>query len=120
MTALEINEAIKASNASPEFKAGEISDGYHTFDELYEHRITLYIALCRQLQSNSWRTLLHSDGSSFEGWFVLGLNYEGGDQITYHLPIEKWDLCRFAADLEKAPQWDGHGSIDVLTRISKL
>lgn len=25
----------------------EVSDGYHTFDELYDHRITLYIALCR-------------------------------------------------------------------------
>jgi len=23
------------------------SDGYHTFDELYDHRITLFIALCR-------------------------------------------------------------------------
>lgn len=27
----------------------EISDGYHTIEELYDHRITLYFALCRQL-----------------------------------------------------------------------
>ncbi len=24
-------------------------DGYHTFDELYDHRITLYISLCKQI-----------------------------------------------------------------------
>lgn len=24
----------------------DISDGYHTFDELYEHRVLLYLNLC--------------------------------------------------------------------------
>jgi hypothetical protein len=27
------------------------SDGYHTFEELYEHRAELYIVLCRRLGS---------------------------------------------------------------------
>lgn len=39
----EINEAIKLLP-----NAGEVSDGYHTFDELYEHRVALFIALCNQ------------------------------------------------------------------------
>ena len=30
-------------------KNGDISDGYHTFDELYEHRIALFITLARLL-----------------------------------------------------------------------
>jgi len=37
----------------PQKKCDEIienySDGYHTFKELYDHRITLFIALCRKL-----------------------------------------------------------------------
>lgn len=105
-------------------ETGKISDGYHTFDELYEHRITLFIALCKNLDgykyANAWRSKLHSDGTSFDGWFILGINKEKGEQITYHLPISKWEETNFAEDLEKAPEWDGHTSNDVLERLKKL
>ncbi len=105
----------------------EVSDGYHTFDELYDHRITLYIALCRILRTECdhrgvWRSKLHSDGSSFEGWFVLGIGKEGekGKQITYHLPLSRWGETDFAETLEKAPEWDGHTPEDVLKRLKAL
>ncbi len=111
----------------------EVSDGYHTFDELYDHRITLYFSLCHQLfrlrnfteYFNDiwipiWRSKLHSDGSEFEGWFILGIYKEKGKQITYHLPIEKWEETNFAETLEKAPEWDGHTSGDVLERLKNL
>lgn len=106
-----------------------ISDGYHTFGELYEHRITLFIALCRLLKheyklqidgKGVWRSFLHSDGSSFEGWFILGIMTVSGQQITYHLPISKWEETNFAATLDKAPEWDGHTSEDVLKRLKNL
>lgn len=104
---------------------GDISDGYHTFDELYEHRITLYIALCRKLSQIHykgfiWMSKLHSDGSKFDGWFVLGIGKEKGEQITYHLPESKWDECYFAEELEKAPEFDGHAPSNVLERIENL
>jgi hypothetical protein len=112
-------------------------DGYHTFDELYEHRITLWITLCRCLWAMSkaaigmgrpdlalpaWRSKRHSDGElAFEGkHFVLGAWKERGKQMTYHLPIEKWDETEFAETLEKAPEFDGHTSDDVLTRLKNL
>lgn len=99
-------------------------DGYHTFDELYEHRITLYIAFCKQMESRTymqiWRSKLHSDGTSFDGWFILGIGKEIGKQITYHLPNDRWDEVSFAKTLEKAPEFDGHTSADVLERIKKL
>ena len=98
------------------------SDGYHTFKELYEHRITLYIALCRQWERDIsvWRSKLHSDGSSFDGWFILGIDKRKDRQITYHLPNDKWGDTSFAETLEKAPEFDGHTSADVLKRISNL
>jgi hypothetical protein len=105
---------------------GHISDGFHTFDELYEHRITLWIAVLRlwarenDYPPNPWRTKLHSDGSSFDGWFVLGLHHRAGEQITYHLPISRWDETSFARELERAPEFDGHTSEDVLSRIARL
>lgn len=107
-----------------------ISDGYHTFGELYDHRITLWIALCRELRGNLaypvgakakvWRSKLHSDGSRFDGWFVLGIGKQPGEQITYHLPMSRWDETDFAYTLERAPEFDGHTSADVLERLKSL
>lgn len=106
-----------------------VSDGYHTFEELYEHRIELYITLCRLLASNYklqvdgegvWRSLLHSDGTAMEGWFVLGILTVKGQQITYHLPLSRWDETSFAKTLDKAPEFDGHTSDDVLKRLKSL
>lgn len=98
----------------PEVDTNEVSDGYHTFGELYAHRIELFIALCRIMEQEAWRdraprpvwrSKLHSDGSSLEGWFVLGIYQRVGYQITYHLPIARWDDCAFA-DREIYPVLD--------------
>lgn len=103
----------------------DASDGYHTFTELYEHRHTVFIALCRVLVESAnhngvWRSKLHSDGSAYEGWFILGIAKKLGEQITYHLPISKWESTDFAETLEKAPEYDGHTPEDVLNRLKKL
>jgi hypothetical protein len=111
----------------------KISDGYHRFSELYEHRIQLYIVLCafiamvdqtnsirRKTESRVWKSKLHSDGSCFEGWFVLGIHKEKGRQITYHLPMEKWEDVFFAEELDRAPEWDGHSGEEVLVRLKEF
>jgi hypothetical protein len=104
-------------------------DGYHTFDELYEHRIRLFIALCRYFIQGKrhddyrtvWASTLHSDGTSFGDWFILGLGDTKGDQITYHLPARFWEeVTQFAEVLERAPEYDGHTSGDVLERLKAL
>lgn len=120
-----LNKEIQVSKGVEEFSTGSISDGYHTFDELYEHRIVLYIALCRICQIETrravWCSKKHSDGTVWDGWFLLGINTENGMQITYHLPDKYWqEVTDFAAELEEAPEFDGHTSADVLKRISKL
>lgn len=114
-----------------------ISDGYHTFDELYDHRITLYIAWCKKMQDwvyspgernqfldgynkHVWRSRVHSDGTGYDGWFLLGVFRQEGKQITYHVPNERWDETGFAQSLEVAPEFDGHTSANVLERIKKL
>lgn len=102
-------------------ETNEISDGFHTFGELYEHRVALFIALCRKLEKGRvWRSRKHSDNSVWEGWFLLGIDFEAGRQITYHLPVEKWEETHFAETLGKAPDYDGHTGKDVLHRISML
>ncbi len=101
----------------------EVSDGYHTFGELYAHRIQLWITLCRLLaavKAPIWRSRRHADGTSFPGWFGLGYGKEAGSQISYHLPDLAWELCEFAETLEVAPLFDGHSSDDVLKRLADL
>lgn len=112
MTTQEINEAIlKLENRN------EISDGYHTFGELYEHRYKLLIALLKT-RDDAWKTLKNKEGELWEGWFICGCGEYGKTQISYHLPINLWDKCEMD-ELEKAP-WDGHTSADVLERLLKI
>lgn len=106
----------------------EISDGYHTFTELYAHRIALYISLCKRIAEDPlteftkpvWKSRLHSDGKAWEGWFILGIMKEEGKQITYHLPESYWVDTDFAETLDLAPVWDGHTPDDVIERLKNL
>ena len=99
----------------------EVSDGFHTFTELYEHRCLLWIAVCRLAPAGScWRSNFHSDGTAFPGWFLLGLHSSPGRQMTYHLPIAEWQLCDFATTLHRAPEFDGHTPDDVAWRVRCL
>lgn len=93
------------------------SDGYHTFKELYDHRIALYIALMRANPGISWKSERHADGSKWDGWFIAGMTLPTG-AITYHLPISDWKyLRRTVKTLDRAPEWDGHTPADVVQRL---
>ena len=103
---------------------GQISDGYHTFDELYAHRCALFIALLDYIKVSGvgppvWKSKFHADGSMFEGWFVAGIGTLAGNQITYHLPIHLWDKVH-VRPRGKAPKWDGHTSADVVKRLYQI
>jgi hypothetical protein len=94
----------------------EVSDGYHTFTELYEHRCLLWIAFCK-LHGGAWKSRVHSDGSKIDGWFLLGLGTKRGHQATYHLPDAAWNITSFAQEFEIAPEFDGHTSEVVMDRL---
>ena len=118
-----LTEALKAQEKEVLEITGETSDGYHTFNELYEHRHTLFIILCNLLEPKMygkvWKSRLHSDGTMFDGgWFIAGIETPEG-QATYHLPIKKWDELN-VLELDRAPEWDGHTADDVLKRLSSL
>ena len=97
-------------------ETGLVSDGYHTFDELYEHRCLLFAALTQTRPHLSWKSKLHHDGSEYSGWFIAGMILSGQKQITYHLPNKYWEICK-GSEFEKAPKWDGHTSQDVIVRL---
>jgi hypothetical protein len=98
----------------------KISDGYHTFESLYEHRIELWIALCRQRREWAWKSKVHSDGTVWEGWFILGMGITKGEQMTYHLPMKYWKQIPDIETVKKAYEWDKHTEEDVLERLKGL
>lgn len=129
-----INESIQTQKKLFGLNTGEVSDGYHTFDELYECRNRLFITLVKKVSDENhsravlshykgitpiWRSRFHDDGSSYPGWFVLGIGRMAGDIITFHLPDRYWDECSFAR-VEAKAYYDGHNTADALQRLAAL
>ena len=96
----------------------EISDGYHTFDELYDHRHALFIALMISHPKFSWRANNHHDGSNLSGWFIAGMHLPTGD-ISYHMPTNLWKCLdnHGIRTSNKAPEWDYHTAKLVAMRL---
>lgn len=98
----------------------EISDGYHTMHELYQHRMALNIALF-----NAWHELgfmvfkskFHNDGTMFPGYFIVMANLPIG-QISYHYKLKHWDEFNIPI-AEKCPPYDGHTSLQVLDILKR-
>lgn len=99
---------------------GEVSDGYHTFDELYKHRNTLFLLLMAHHPDQSWISEKHHDGTSYEGYFIAGMQTHEGD-VTYHMPGNMWHLAQKtgATVLDKGLLHDGHDSHEVWKRLHR-
>ena len=113
-------EADRESRAKP-CDTGKISDGFHTFDELYDHRNHLFIALMLNIPFISWYADKHEDGTMYDGWFIAGMRLPTGD-ISYHLPLKTLKLLDGGGiqHFNNAPKWDGHTADDVLRRLAAL
>jgi hypothetical protein len=101
----------------------EITDGHHTFGELYDHRraltAALAVVLASQLAGRAWRSKAHhpDDDPMFEGgYFIVGIVLPTGT-ITYHYKLSHWDDFAQVPELEHAPRWDGATPSDTVTRL---
>lgn len=111
----------QASFNLPEgISTGQISDGYHTFDELYAHRVRLFSALMRAHPDKSWWSFKHHDGSVWDGWIIAGIDTPAGP-ATYHLPVSEIEFFNEGVrQLRRGKEWDGHTADDVLERLKSL
>lgn len=101
-----------------------ISDGYHTFGELYEFRKVYNAALFNTWADNKTfpvvKSYKHSDGQLCFGgdWFIVVATLPSG-QISNHYELKDWHLFRCEI-VEQGPEFDGHTSEDVLERLKKI
>lgn len=98
---------------------GETSDGYHTFNELYRHRAVLFSVIVRDHPDLAWKSKLHSDGTMYDGMFIVGIETPQG-QATYHYDIDPYWEMFDCGELERAPEWDGHTPDEAIDRIATL
>lgn len=97
---------------------GDLSDGYHTYNELYHHRALLFAAICNNHANIAWKSLQHHDPSEpmYDGMFIVGVETPFG-QATYHYDIDPyWDLFK-VPELKRAHVQDGHTPEQAVERI---
>lgn len=99
--------------------AGDTSDGYHTFNELYDHRAKLFSVIVRCFKDRAWKSKLHSDGTMYEGMFIVGIETPDG-QATYHYDVDPYWGIFDCKELVRAPEWDGHTPEQAISRIASL
>jgi hypothetical protein len=94
---------------------GDISDGYHTFDELYEHRCLLFLLFVtgQDLMGAAYAVLEH-----YEGWDLITYDSPEG-QISYHVSTKYrhlWSGTLMEIPIERH-KFDGHTPTDVVMRM---
>lgn len=108
--------------SKPNKDMGEVSDGYHTFNELYEFRKAYNAAFFNELAKQGIcgvvKSKRHSDGEECfgGGWFIVVAQLPTG-QISNHYEMKDWDLFK-CKEVKQAPIWDGHTPQDVVKRIT--
>lgn len=111
------------------YDSGEISDGYHTFDELYRYRMLYNAAFFNMMKHDisDWgvhKSRFHSDGEPCfgGGWFIV-MAYiptkDGLKQISNHYEEEDWELFQIE-ERARADKWDGHTPEQVAERIESF
>ncbi len=108
----------------------DISDGYHTFDELYDHRNMLWISLALMMDDRS-DFKVEWVREHFAGWDLIVVEdysrqtqempYEH-KQLSYHVPAKLRPLyeARLKEIAAMDHKFDGHTSQDVLARLEKF
>lgn len=134
LTEAELQELIRSINGHGEEHltladytevSGNTSDGYHTFNELYEHRNVLFCSfishseydICNHAIECFW-SRLHSDGTMFDNMIIVGMKTPIG-YITYHMDQKFTANLPGDIEVERAPEWEGHTSFDVLDRLQE-
>jgi hypothetical protein len=107
-------------------EATSVGDEYHTLHDLYEHRMALNVALFNLLGRMDKqigvrtvvKSLLHKDGTMFEGGYFIVMYTP--KQISYHYHLKHWDKFQIP-EVERIPvEYDGHTAHDVIERLLQL
>lgn len=108
-----LNGIINGLRDNDKFDVSKISDGYHTFEELYDYRVIYNAMAFNQFYDaglyDVHKSTRHYDGELCFGgdWFVVVAMLPSG-QITNHYPLKYYNIFKIQ-DVPKAKyEYDGH------------
>ena len=120
----EMIEGLVEEETKPK-DMGEVSDGYHTFNELYEYRMLYNAALFNEFAKQGLydvhKSRKHSDGEYPFGdsnWFIVMAELPTG-QISNHYEMKDWDKFQIP-EKPLANKWDEHSPRDVAERLTSF
>lgn len=104
----------------------DVSDGYHTFGELYRHRHALFLAILYLNWSRDgnlepfytwWTTEHHPDNDPmFDDMILVGIDLPEGS-IQYHMPTDYiYVVMKHAQKIEHGPYYDGTDNPDAVVK----
>lgn len=105
---------------------GDLSDGYHTFNELYNYRMLYNAGFFNELarrEGNPFdvhKSIKHHDGEECfgGGWFIVMAQLPTG-QISNHYEIQDWNMFNIPSK-ETANEWDGHSPQEAAERLREF
>jgi hypothetical protein len=113
------NEILNLRKSGTSVK--NISDGNHTFADLYFQRMSLLSVICSCYPELSWKSKKHFDEENdpmYNDDFLAGINTSEG-VVTYHIKLKYWDLFDIP-EIERGPKYDGYNNNEALRRIISL
>jgi hypothetical protein len=123
---LVIDSALfKVIDKSESLIDGDTSDGYHTFNELYDFRKAYNAALFNEWAASGkysvHKSMRHYNGEDCfgGGWFIVVAQLPNG-QISNHYEMKDWELFQLPETEKAMFEYDNHTSADVLKRLYSL
>lgn len=132
---IRANKEMRYSDGGKVLETDQISDGWHTFGELYDFRLAynaLAFNLMHQYDEGVKQTILpiplfdvhkswkHNDGEWCFGqekeWFIVAAKLQTGI-ITNHYEAKHWDKFQIPEFDKSIFEFDGHTPSDSLERI---
>lgn len=139
----KFDNGLQVSSGTSVNSIEELSDGYHTFKELYDYRMLYNAAFfndmvwfknvkadekdkttltykASSIQYDVHKSKRHSDGEECfgGGWFIVMAELPTG-QISNHYEMKYWDLFKIP-EKEKANVWDGHTPQQAAERLKEF
>ena len=108
-------------------EGNDISDGYHTFKELYDYRMAYNALWVNEIHRSGnsgkyklHKSLKHHDGELCfgGGWFIVSLELPTG-QVSNHYEDKFWDLFNIPETEKSVLAFDGHTPEIALNRMLK-
>ena len=136
-----INSVIEKRSKEMGLNTNLISDGQHTFGELYHARAILFSVFINNYMDltkantflgkpdefilpgddefYAWKSWHHADGSMFEEYFIVGLTQKStGKFMSYHYHKDYWDIF-MVDEVDHSPEWSPEKDLPLIDTIGK-